>query len=85
MPYIQRERRDAIRPHIQTALEGIGNPGDLNYAISLLCMGYLRKWRPSYARFNSVMGVLQCAALEMYRAQVAPYEDRARAKNGAID
>lgn len=84
LPYIQPERRAPIDKGVDVALEAIVNPGDLNYAISRLCLGWLAKFRPSYNKFNTAMGVLSCAAMEMYIARVSPYEAEARKRNGEI-
>jgi hypothetical protein len=85
VPYIQAERRPAIAEPVERALAAVDNPGDLNFAITKLCLGYLAKdAKPSYRAFNTVMGVLTCAALELYRAHVARHEDRARVWNGPV-
>lgn len=84
-PYIQPERRPRIDHGVTDALEGIDNPGDLNYAISRLCLGYLAKsTKPSYHRYNSVMGVLACASHELYFRHISPHEAEARKRNGDV-
>lgn len=79
MPYISTERRDQ--------LDALGydpyRPGDLNYAITRLIVRYL-SGSYSYERYNDVIGVLECAKLELYRRMVAPYEDRKMKENGDV-
>lgn len=84
-PYIQSERRPRIDHGITDALEGIDNPGDLNFAITRLCLGYLAKdENRSYRRYNSVMGVLACASHELYARHISPMEAEARKRNGDV-
>ena len=85
MPYIQKDRRSPIDHGIASALEGIVNPGDLTYAITKLCLGYLGKDRSrTYQRYCSVMGVLACTSQELYRRHISPHEDEAMARNGDV-
>jgi hypothetical protein len=56
--------------------------GELNYKITRICNTYLNKHMPTYEQYNAVIGVLECAKLEMYRRAVAPYEDQKRNLNG---
>ena len=39
---------------------------------------------PNYALYNAVIGVLECAKMELYRRQISPYEDRKIAENGDV-
>ena len=78
MPYIDQEAR--------ARLEKGGSPetpGELNYAITLLADAYLmRKGGIRYTHLNEVVGVLECAKLEIYRrlrpGNPAPYSRSAR-------
>ena len=38
----------------------------------------------NYADINSAIGVLECAKLELYRRQAAPYEDKKIEENGEV-
>lgn len=71
MPYIDADARER--------LDGGGDPqtpGELNYAITRLVDEYLvRRGGIRYAHLNEVVGVLECAKLELYRRLAAPYED----------
>lgn len=72
MPYIDTDARER--------LDGGGSPetpGELNYAITRLVDEYLmRRGGIRYAHLNEVVGVIECAKLELYRRLAAPYEDR---------
>lgn len=61
-------------------------PGELNYCITRLVLHYLSQGgpTPSYAGMNAVIGVLECAKLELYRRMVAPYESVKCLENGEV-
>lgn len=77
-----------ITPADRERLEGGGLPetaGELNYAITRLVDDYLaRKGGIRYAHLNEVVGVLECAKLELYRRLAAPYEDRKIEESGDV-
>ncbi len=79
MPYIYQGDRyrynDPLVPR---------NAGELNFAITMLCIKYLREQEKSYTTINEVMGVLTCAQQEFYRRVAAPYEDRKMQENGDV-
>jgi len=59
--------------------------GELNFAITSLIDTYLRgRGGVRYLHLNEVIGVLECAKLELYRRIAAPYEDRKIAENGDV-
>ncbi len=80
MPYITPDARERI--------ESGGPPqnaGELNYAVSRLVDAYLvEKGGIRYAHLNEVIGVLECAKLELYRRLAAPYEDEKLASTGDV-
>jgi hypothetical protein len=78
MPYVPSEDRPALmvdRPP-ETA-------GELNYCITLLVDVFL-DGAVNYDAINEVIGVLECAKLELYRRIAAPYEDKKIAENGDV-
>lgn len=98
MPYIKQEKRDCLFPFLENLfaqIEGISEQknegdldlefktGDLNYCITRLIHFYLRD-KPNYEKYNSAIGILECAKLELYRRKVGPYEDEAINKNGDL-
>jgi len=79
MPYIPQATRYAMfydrRPP--------DTPGELNFAITQLLLNYLDGGM-SYTAINEVIGVLECAKLELYRRVAAPYEDKKKEENGDV-
>ena len=86
MPYINQQRRNAIL--LDGALlksDAPQNAGELNFAISILADKYLEgKGGIRYAHLNEVVGVLECAKLELYRRLAAPYEDKKIIETGDV-
>lgn len=79
MPYIKQEDRLPIPEMIPESA------GDLNYLITKLLLEYIdEKGGMSYTVVNEVVGVLECAKLELYRRLAAPYEDEKRELNGDV-
>ena len=79
MPYIKPNRRDAI--HHGSPLQ---SSGELNYAITRLCIRYINQHGLSYAVCNAVLGVLSAVPRELYRRVIAPYEDIKKEENGDL-
>lgn len=82
MPYIRKEKRRALMPW-SAAPE---TPGELNFAITALCVIYEAGGgdERKYARLNEIVGALECAKLEFARRILAPYEDRKCTENGDV-
>ena len=80
MPYISPEDR------VRLVQGGVPqDAGELNFAITSLIDTYLRgRGGVRYLHLNEVIGVLECAKLELYRRIAAPYEDRKIAENGDV-
>lgn len=80
MPYVDEEAR--IR------LDGgaaPGNAGELNYVITRIVDEYLmQRGGLRYAGINEVIGVLECAKLELYRRIAVPYEDGKKEASGDV-
>lgn len=86
MPYIKpkdRELYDNMVLELGKAIADLGNAGELNYCITQICHRYIHS-ALSYATINEVIGVLECAKLELYRMIAAPYEDNKIADNGYV-
>lgn len=79
MPYINEEARSQLD-------EGVlpSNEGELNYAITTMLDEYLAEYGINYMNINTVIGVLECAKLEIYRRMAAPYEDEKMQENGDV-
>jgi len=70
MPYIPNESVQEIDFGKQPI-----NAGELNYKITQLIVNYLPEI-PCYQDYNEVVGVLECAKMELYRRVIAQYEER---------
>lgn len=91
MPYIKQDRREVFDPEIGVLVDKLTNhsntepaSGEVNYVISKLLVGILRKRGTSYGLANLLHGALVCVQLEFYRRWVAPYEDIKIKENGDI-
>lgn len=80
MPYIDQNVRDEL--NFQGATPKF--PGELNYKISILLDQYIADCGLNYTVLNEVIGVLECAKMEIYRRVVAPYEDVKLCDNGEV-
>jgi hypothetical protein len=83
MPYIKQRLRPLLDEPLDKLRWRITDPGELNYCITRLCHGYLPLAK-NYERFNATIGVLECAKQELYRREVAPYEDLKMIENGDV-
>ena len=86
MPYIERADRGEIDPILEKLLDSIDstNPGELNYVITRIITNRLYFDGPAYHIINELIGVLECAKLELYRRLAAPYEDKKIEQNGDV-
>lgn len=85
MPYIKPEFRNELDPAIDNLFSIMDiDPGQLNYAITKLCISFLRRTDGKYKDYNEVIGVLECAKQEFYRRAVSKYEDDKIAENGDV-
>ena len=93
MPYIDRFTRMQFDPKLEDLLEALSvshdketditNPGNLNYTITKIINAWLGH-TPNYAKYNEVIGVLECAKLELYRRKVSEYEDQKCRENDDV-
>lgn len=79
MPYIKETDRDRLD-------EGgnAQNAGELNYALTMLCLNYYEENGSRYQQINDVIGALEGCKLEFYRRLAAPYEDTKIVENGDV-
>ncbi len=88
MPYIPQRKREALTPTFE---EEPSDPGELNYALTMVCEGY-RNVRlntvgdgyDSYAVLAEIVAALECVKLEFVRQVMAPYEDKKIEANGPV-
>lgn len=79
MPYIKTDERIAL-----DGFRDPSTPGELNYLFTKIVFQYLENKGWSYQTFNDAIGALEGAKLELYRRQVAPYEDKKIEENGDV-
>jgi hypothetical protein len=88
MPYIKPDARVKINPYLEPLLEWASEneptEGELNYIISSLIWTCFEK-NVNYKTANALIGVLECAKLELYRTQIAPYEELKAKENGTLE
>jgi len=89
MPYIKQEDRELFK-RVLKEFEQIAHlgghelpAGHLNYLISSIIKSTLGS-NPNYARFNEIIGMLECCKLELYRRMVVPYEEKKANVNGDV-
>lgn len=90
MPYITQDKRDILDAAILNLVNQIqnaspnndGREGNLNYTITSILLSLYGD--PSYAKINNMIGVLECAKLELYRRYAAIYEDQKITQNGDV-
>lgn len=79
MPYITENCRETLLPLPEPA-----TVGQLNYVVTKIVHNYIEYYGLNYGRINEVIGVLECAKLELYRMVAAPYENKKMAENGPV-
>lgn len=87
MPYIPQGReRDLSNIFIEKFMlnKNVTTPGVINYFISRFLWCVLKQIGESYTNFNMLIGVLECAKLELYRRKVSVYETQKLHENGDV-
>ena len=88
MPYIKPEDREIYEPMIDVLMNKLRYSenwkGDLNFIVSTILNDLLTAYGTSYSMLNDMVGVLECAKLELYRRMAAPYEDEKIEDNGDV-
>jgi hypothetical protein len=84
MPYIKKEDREKFDKDLELLSCNIKNVGEMNYVITMLIGDFIKTNGECYNTLNSVVGVLECAKLELYRKKVSKYEDKKIEENGDV-
>ena len=90
MPYIKPADRNRLDDALNSLAAKIvveehsTQAGVLNYCISALFNEVLKTKGLNYRNLNELVGVLECAKLELYRRIASPYEDEKIAENGDV-
>lgn len=80
MPYIDKQAQEKLKSGAYNA----ETPGELNFLITSIIDKYLFDNNLRYGTINDVIGVLECAKLELYRRIAAPYENKKMRENGDV-
>ncbi len=89
MPYVTQDIRKDLKDEIDDLLHKINNyphekrDGILNYTITTLLDKGIGTPK-CYATYNKMVGVLECAKLELYRRKIGPYENEKIESNGDV-
>jgi len=89
MPYIKPEDRIKYEHQLMSIAAVLRNneeipEGELNFVVSTLLSKLLEHYGLSYANGNKLIGVLECAKLELYRRMLIPYENQKMEENGDV-
>lgn len=84
MPYVDKATRLDLKDKFVDNGRSIQNAGELNYFITKVVDEYIISHGKNYQILNEVIGVLECAKLELYRRVVSPYEDEKIQLNGDV-
>lgn len=78
MPYVNDIQRNYLKHGDSTT------PGQLNYEITKLIVGYLYTKGKNYSTINDILGALEGAKMEFVRRVVNPYEAQKMVENGDV-
>ena len=84
MPYIKQDDRMKFDKHVKKLVSEIESTGEINYVISTILIGMMKKHGKDYDELNGLMGVINCVQQEFYRKVAAPYEELKEKDNGGI-
>tara|TARA_R100000005_G_scaffold10951_1_gene4530 strand:- start:49 stop:324 length:276 start_codon:yes stop_codon:yes gene_type:complete len=90
MPYIDDSKREGFENCLTSLVARMiaedekNRAGMMNYCISTLISKTLSAHGTNYALINELIGVLECAKLELYRRVASPYEDTKVQENGDV-
>lgn len=84
MPYIPKRRRAELISVLSESHYSPITPGELNFLVSHIVAGYLKRKGNSYSTFNDILGALEGAKLEFYRRVAVPYENGKLSENGDV-
>ena len=87
MPYIKKSERALFDRAIAPLLSDITlatTAGELNYVFTTILHKAFVPEIHGYARYNELMGVLECVKMELYRRRIALYENIKISENGDV-
>ena len=82
MPYIKQEDREKV---LNYGVEPYDmSPGQHNFLLTSLVYAWLGS-EPNYATYERIIGRLELIKMELFRRQIAPYEDQKIKENGDLN
>ncbi len=95
MPYIKEHIRKSLDNSVLNLcaeIKAVSNTndalcGNLNYIIFKIIReltDHNNGGQKNYARFNNILGALECCKLEIYSRMISPYEDEKIKENGDV-
>jgi len=84
MPYITKDQRKVLDKKIKALNEVVLNDGELNYVITSIIHAQILACGLNYTNLNAMIGVLECAKMELYAVVARPYEQKKRMENGPV-
>jgi hypothetical protein len=82
MPYIMKKAKERLLD--SGGYEEFDNIGEVNYTITTILHDYIEQKGMRYSTINDLIGVLECAKMELYRRIAVPYEDVKIKENGDV-
>lgn len=83
MPYISSVIREEMDGFLNLGAKPI-EIGVVNYLITKIINHQIKHQHESYKTYNELIGVLECAKLELYRRVVSEYENKKASENGDV-
>lgn len=84
MPYITQNERSDFIDQVDALYNCLNSVGSINYVITRLIHNWLIDRKFCYKGINEMIGVLECAKMELYRQVAAKYEDKKKLENGGV-
>jgi hypothetical protein len=88
MPYIPEENRAIFDKVVRKCIRNMPidtSYGEMNYLLTSILGTFIQQNGVNYSTLQSVIGLLECVKLELYRRIVSPYEERKLDDNGDVD
>ena len=79
MTYIKKSQRYDLDKTISNISKL--DVGKLNYLVTRLMLKYISENGESYKHYNDIIGVLECAKMELYRRRISAYENKKMNEN----
>jgi hypothetical protein len=88
MPYIPEENRAIFDKVVRKCIRNMPidtSYGEMNYLLTSILGTFIQQNGVNYSTLQSVIGLLECVKLELYRRVVSMYEEEKIDANGDVD